>query len=118
MSDRRRFVGNAIGCEVLDGTLIAGIGNQEAGVYVMFQRSASDNNEEVWFEFDDQINGDCNQVQTCRILDDRMTIDLRFPVGGVSGFDIRLECEPEEGSSLREQLAAIFSNAPGILETD
>lgn len=115
MNSRRQFVADAIGCEVHEGTLIAGIGNQELGVYVMFQRSVADDNEGVWFEFDDQVNGNCNQVASCRLHANVMTIDLIEPIDGVVGFDIKLDCQASESAVLREQLAAIFSNAPGIL---
>ncbi len=116
MSERTQLVGDAIGCEIHDDTLIAGIGNEESGNYVLFQRSASDSKEDVWFEFDEQSNGGCDQLKHCKLANKRLTIEMKEPKAGVTYFDVALACDHEEVATLREQLKKIFSSSPGIIE--
>ena len=111
------FTADAIGAEIFEGALIAGIGSNDSGRYVMFQGTADDPDDPdgIWFEFDDQVNGGYNSVDSVHISGDLLTIELKTPVSGVQRFSITLAASQEEHADLRSQLARIYQGYPGVL---
>jgi len=59
------YIANRIGCEIFEGIIVAGIGNESIG-YVMFQRGTTTEtggDEPPYFEFNDQFNGGTDVVE-------------------------------------------------------
>ena len=103
------YSANQIGCEEVDGVLIAGIGNESDG-YVMFQRGTTPEtgeHEPPYFEFDDQCNGSTDILQSVTLKKGMLSIRAALPAEE-GGFEIFLDATSEETTQLASQLRAIF----------
>ncbi len=100
---------NRIGCEEVDGALIAGVGNESIG-YVMFQRGTTPetgSDEPPYFEFDDQFNGGNDILQSVTLRRDQLLIRTTLPPER-NHFEITLNAASEDIALLASQLRAIF----------
>jgi len=110
---------NQIGCEEVDGVLIAGIGNESIG-YVMFQRGTTPETgayEPPYFEFDDQCNGGTDILKSVTLKKDKLLIKTTLPAEE-DGFEITLNATSEETALLASQLRAIFHEHEDKLHLD
>ena len=104
------YKANRIGCEIVEGTLIAGIGNESIG-YVMFQRGTTPEtgkDEPPYFEFDDQINGGTDIVESVELLNNLLTFKIDIAHFDIEAFQLTLDTEPDEVKELASQLKRIF----------
>ncbi len=109
------FTADALGAETFEGALVAGIGSNKSGRYVMFQRTQGDP-DGIWFEFDDQNNGGYNGVVLVKVAGEHLSIRLASAINGIQEFSIQLAGTVEERECLRAQLQAIYYETPGVLE--
>jgi hypothetical protein len=103
------YSANRIGCEEVDGVLIAGIGNEAIG-YVMFQRgttSETGSDEPPYFEFDDQCSGGTDILRSVILKRDKILIKTKLPAEA-DEFEVALDATSEEKDLLAAQLRAIF----------
>lgn len=104
------YIANRIGCETLEGTLIAGIGNESIG-YVIFQRGTTQGtgkDEPPYFEFDDQFNGGTDMVESVELSDNMLTVNIDKSRFDIEAFQLTLDATPEEVKQLASQLTKIF----------
>lgn len=104
------YTANRIGCEIYEGTLIAGIGNESIG-YVMFQRGTTPEtgkDEPPYLEFDDQFNGGTDIVESVELSKKLLTVHIDKSRSDIEDFQLELDAEPEEVKQLASQLKKIF----------
>lgn len=79
-----------------------------------------DDDDGVYAEFDDQINGAFNRVGRCRLGRTALAVDLSGPLGrhliGVEGFDVDLAIDEDSYEVLRSGLIRVFRAMPGVLD--
>lgn len=113
------YKANRIGCEEVDGVLIAGVGNESAG-YVMFQRGTTPEtgcDEPPYFEFDDQVNGGNDILRSVVLRKKQLLIRTTLPSEG-NYFEISLDAAFEDIALLASQLRAIFVGYEDKLHLD
>lgn len=111
------YIANRIGCETFEGTLIAGIGNESTG-YVMFQRGTTaetGKDKPPYFEFDDQLNGGTDIVESVELSNNLLTIDIDKSRFDIEIFRLTLDATPEELQQLASQLSKIFDGYEDML---
>ena len=104
------YTADRIGCEIVDGVLIAGVGNEATG-YVLFQRGTTPEtgaNEPPYFEFDDQHNGGTDILQSVTLTPELLSIKANTDVDQRS-FAISLHASAEDVELLASQLRKIFA---------
>ncbi len=103
--------------------LVCGVtGAEGAEHYLTFSRTNEDQSPEedqgVYLEFDDQINGEYGCVQSCRLSRDRLSVDLSRQLGtlvGVEDFDVALAIDDASFKKLQDGLPRIFRGTKGLL---
>jgi len=104
------YKADRIGCESVEGVLIAGIGNESIG-YVMFQRGTTPEtggNEPPYFEFDDQVNGSTDALKSVELSNHLLVVNTNLDNLGAEKFEITLVATEEEIDQLSSQLKLIF----------
>jgi hypothetical protein len=102
---------NRIGCDTLEGTLIAGVGNESIG-YVMFQRgttSETGKDEAPYFEFYDQFHGGTGFVESVELSENLLAVHIDKTRFAIEVFQLTLDAEPEVVKQLASQLKKIFA---------
>jgi len=87
MKETLEFTAMVSGTESDEYSLTAGVLQPETGEYVSFQRCVTDgkDDEGVYFEFNDQSNGWYNEITSCRVFRNSLTVALNESAAKESG---------------------------------
>src|SRR3954454_17357956 len=92
------------GFDTNEDALICGVSDSEH--YLTFSRDAEGSNKDwgVHLEYDDQVIGDYNCVESCRLSRSELRVSLSGQLGrlaGIEGFDIVLALDDQSYEMLR-----------------
>ncbi len=114
------FSATVSGTEQDEYSLTAGVYQPSSGLYVNFQRCATGiaDDEGVYFEYNDQMNGQYNCISSVRVERNFVSVKLNQSASAktrISEVEVNLNINDSEYSEFVAALKTIFRNTGGLL---